>query len=230
MTRQSMHYTGVRLSVIISRMGYSMLIVACVCVVALFLSRSVGAQQEIGLQIAPAILDVSARPGQQTETSVTVTNTSAQPIAVSVMMRPVAPTDEALDVASTQRYDVSTWVEPSLSELVLGPGEAQAVSIRVTPPADAVPGGQYGNVVFRVLNQSDEPDGSGVAVYREAAAVLLVTVPGQLEEQVDIETVNTQAWVFGGAVDQEYLVRNTGNVHVAPIITTRFFDRDECRS
>ena len=190
-----------------------------------FVSADASAQQEQGIQLQPAIIDVSGKPGTKIQTSVVVTNTYDQPVGVSVQSRSLAPEDEPIDPEVVESYDASLWVRLGKESFLIDKLASVTVPIELEVPEDAVPGGHYTLVSFRIVS-NEAPDGSGVKINREAGAVILVTVPGELVESADIVTDNSETLSLGGVSRFSHTIMNQGNTHFLPIISTKIVSRD----
>lgn len=169
-----------------------------------------------GLSIVPAITEKVVSAGQLTLLPITVTNITDRAQAVNVSFASFAPLDPVIDDKTRSRFDASSWLATDTPKMLLGPRESKNLEIRITPPGDAGAGGHYATAVFRVLAEGELPDSSSTAVRPEIKALLLLTVPGDINELAEAEYIYP-AWFSQNrqrTVALELL--NRGNVHLLP--------------
>ena len=111
-----------------------------------------------------------------------------------------------------ERRDVGAWGEFDQPHLSIAARDIVRVPFHLTIPADAEPGDHLGAVVA----ESAPPADTGIRVAKRLAKRLYVTVPGDAEAALVIESVT--AHVAGGVLprhaDVEVVVRNTGNIRL----------------
>jgi hypothetical protein len=202
----------------------ALLVATVLLICVLMLGGALSAiEPEPGLRLQPAIIDIAGNPQATTTTSVTLTNTTDQPLAVIVDTRSLSPEDEPIDPSAVDRYDASRWVSFEDGQILLAPQTSRVVPINVDIPKEAVPGGHYALVVFRIVNDKP-PDGTGVKINSEAGTVMLINVPGETIEEADIVLNDATGIAYGGQAELSYSVLNTGNTHILPLIRTDITD------
>lgn len=198
-------------------------IVACLLLPGCAFKGGVRAQEDPGIEVRPAILDVSGKPGSIIDLEVNIRNTSSAVLGVSVKSRSLAPEDELLDSSQEDRYDASLWINAPRKFFLIEGNQSTKVPVEIKIPDDAVPGGHYAVVVFGIESVGLQDD-SGVQVNREVGAVALINVPGDTVESVKVNNSGEFKLSFGGLFDIEQEIINNGNTHVLPVIETIIYD------
>jgi len=187
-------------------------------------ATSGGQNQAAGLSILPAIIDHPVNPGKTSGFSVGVTNITQRPLAVTTDVKLLAEIYQQVDDSIRYRYDASSWISPELPDFILKPGQTRAVSFSAEPPADAGPGGHYAKIHFRVVNGAvDRPD-SSTLIYPEVSALVLMSVPGEVEETLELKLSRPAILSFNPSRTITVELANTGNIHVIPSGTISFAD------
>ena len=110
---------------------------------------------------------------------------------------------------------LSSWISFEPEEFSLEPRENKHVRFTIDVPENANPGGHYGGIVAGT-GQS-EIEGTGVGITQRIASLLLLTVSGEMEEDlsvVDFET--SQNYYEYGPVEFNTRFKNEGTVHLRP--------------
>lgn len=104
------------------------------------------------LSISSGLKILTAKPGEEVETSVTLANQGQDPVPLGVVMMNMkglnADSAPELTTAVTPR-SLNEWVTTDPSELILEPGEKQDVTIKIAPPKDVTSGGYSSIIVFQ---------------------------------------------------------------------------------
>lgn len=204
-------------------------VLGCILAVVVIGGHPAHAQQQedtslrIGLQ--PAILDVSGQAGSSTTTTITVFNPLPEPVGVVATSRSLAPEDIIIDDDARANYDATQWVTFPKQELLIEGRSSVDVDIAIDVPISTVPGGRYALASFRIVDDS-RVEQSGVRINKEAAAVMLITVPGEVVEQLELVEYPVRGAVFGTQIEASYDIVNIGNTHTIPIIQTEILNSD----
>lgn len=177
------------------------------------------------LEIAPPVITLAVAPGQTTtaliylrdisKTDLIVTGTANDFIAAGEDGTPKI----LLEPGETSPYSMKSWIG-ALPTLRLIPREIKAMTVRITVPANASPGGHYG--VIRFTATPPDIKSTGVSLSASLGALLLVTVGGNITEKVAVDsfsaTQNNQSGVLFEAppINFASVFKNTGNVHEQP--------------
>lgn len=177
------------------------------------LPTSAQAENNIGLSIVPAIVDLPLASSESF--AINVTNISEQSLPVRVGVRALTPFDPNVDPSLRARYDASLWLKPETSGLVLAPRETASVTFEVEAPPEAGPGGHYALVVFRVITPEPVTTDSNANVNPEITSIVLLTLPGEITEAARLELIKPQ-WQWSPQYNLSLNLINAGNVHILP--------------
>lgn len=191
----------------------------------------VHAQQVGGLTVIPPKFELFANPGDSVTEVVRLKNESDSPMTFSVLVEDFSSTGEEGKVVleegeSDSTYSLKRWIEPSVRNLTLQPGEEQPFAFKITVPSDGEPGGHYASVLFQIGSSEQIP---GVAtVQHRVGSLVLLRVSGNVVEQASVETFKAPAYSANGPVTFEIRVKNDGTTHIRPegtILITNIFGR-----
>lgn len=179
------------------------------------------------IKISPVRTDISTAPGKTTTVTMKVSNISKS----SMTIRPIENDFVAGDEKGTPAlildadkfaptHSLKRYMAP-LQDITVPAGKTQDVKLTVNVPADAKAGGYYGAVRFVPVT----PEGTAnVNLNASAASLVLLTVPGDLSEQLKLTnaTVKQGESTVGGILQNpdnlhvQFRFENQGNVQVAP--------------
>lgn len=181
-----------------------------------------------GLKVSPVRYDLTVEPGKSQTIDITVENITSQPAELRAIVNDfVAAEDESGrprilfdENDNAPGHGLRRYVAP-ISDFKLSPKEQKVVKVTVTMPKDAAGGGYYGAVRFMPTSTKGDKN---VALSASVGSLVLVTVPGDVKEQVAIEGLNVNrgegkaSTVFfnGDSIKANLRFKNSGNVQLAP--------------
>lgn len=178
------------------------------------------------LKISPVRSDIEIKPGESKKIPVTVTNLTKTSITVSPIENDFIAGDErgtpALILDEDKfapTHSLKRFMEP-LSDVTVPANKSKTVDVVITVPKDAKAGGYFGAVRFA----PSSPDGSAqVNLSASAASLILLTVPGDIVEKVDLSKFEIQqdgkaGSFFQSSNDLQAAIRfeNKGGAQVGP--------------
>jgi hypothetical protein len=183
--------------------------------------------------ISPALVDKKVKPGQSFDITLTLTNHSqkAQPFKAYTKNFAAKSLDGQVTFGDENitSFAASTWISLDQPSILLPPGGKQSVVATITVPTNAEPGGHYASVLFEQMVQDVPSQSSHVAIAARLAALIFLTVDGDIREAGQILGATPgsacSAVVCGfkaprfldvGPVPFSFIFSNTGNVHVRP--------------
>lgn len=196
-------------------------------------SLSQEAPDQVTISISPQSLDIAITPGESTSNVFRLTNASEETITVDTTPKNFLPrgVEGAIDLTEDDTpYSLASWISVSpSSEIVIEPRQSIDYTVTIDAPENAEPGGHFGSVVFRTIPSASE--GGGAVISQEVAPVILVRIPGDVDEsgQITRFTAAKKIWTNESAVDFELLFENTGSVHYQPsgqIVLRNLFGRE----
>lgn len=180
-----------------------------------------------GFKISPVLFDLTLKPGESRTIIVNIENPTESPLTAKAIINDLSPSGDESgrprivteNAAQTPANSLRRLLLSQLSDILLKPKENKSVQYTITIPQDAAPGGYYGAIRFSPVITDDQ---SNVALTASVATLILIKVPGQITEQVDIVQLGasnggTIHRILTGAPDAISIrVKNSGNIHEQP--------------
>ena len=168
--------------------------VLMVVMLAVAIPRLTAAQSDTsttgnGLRITPIRQEMVLAPGQVDSYKIEVTNVSPGDINVVTVINDFASDNETgqprllTAEEGESPYSLTKFVVLP-DDFLLRPGEKKEVEIKVEVPVNIAPGGYFGIVRFASGGNQDEQ--GNIALNASVGSILLVTVPGQVEEGMEL--------------------------------------------
>lgn len=192
------------------------------------LVASVAAQQGgSGLQVSPTKTPViTANPGEQKTFTVSLKNITEGPMTAKVVLNDFksdgsSGTPIIIEDSSRTPYTLNNMLKP-LEDIQLGPGETKEVKGVIDVPSDAAPGAYFGAVRYVVVPQGSSESERQIALNASVAHLVFVKVPGDIVEQIKVESLKFQSGEKSGKLfinkpDKSMLeIKNMGNGFAEP--------------
>lgn len=180
-----------------------------------------------GFRITPVRESFVIERGSSKTFSISVTNPSDSQLRAQAIVNDFVPSEDEggepriiLDADTVlPRHDFKSLVSP-LDDLIIPARQEKKIDVTITVPSHADPGGYYGAIRFVPVIPTEE--GRNVALTASIGTIVLVTVPGELREQLDLVQFSTaqggsaRGFMVGGNVSILTRLKNSGNIHVQP--------------
>ena len=182
-----------------------------------------------GFKVSPLIYEISVAKGATHTETVYVTNvdTTKAIIARPIVNDFLASSDESgrpqimFDANQSAPNNSFKAIVNSMDSVTIQPGQTAKVSVVISVPKNAEPGGYYG--VVRFVSGVNSADDKSLSLSASVGTLFLVTVPGKLTENLSLKDFSaahngSTARLFVNVKDLSIItrLRNTGNIHVAP--------------
>ncbi len=182
-----------------------------------------------GLRVSPVRTDLTISPGKSETVHISVTNVTAAPATLQTIVNDfTASPDEsgnpAIILDPTQfatSHSLKRFISP-VDNITLQPGQQKDVAITVKIPSNASGGGYFGAVRFAPAVSTVNP-GQNLSLAGSVGSLILVKVPGDLKEQLniasfDVRSKDRPSSVFSTNKNLAATVRfqNAGNVQENP--------------
>lgn len=179
---------------------FSVLVVGFVMLASLVaVNGSLSAQESqqggSGLSLSPTRSELRIQPGESGEVEISIRNVTRG----AIVAKPFISDFESNDVTGEPKLIASTEKRSSasifsffsgLQDVSLAPGESKNLKYTVSIPRDAAPGGYYGAVTYRAVPADQASSDAGqVALTANVASLVLVEVPGDITEQIQISSL-----------------------------------------
>ena len=223
--RASIVYFGERSYIMKRVLGLLILLLP----VLIFLTPTVKAQDnsKAGLAISPPTFELSANPGDKLQRSIKVDNLSDKATNITVEHRNFTALGEEGQAVLTPEdtpHSLASWIKASPAEATIPAKESRIFDFTIEVPANAEPGGHFGSIVFKTTAPPEKTSG-GVAVGQEIGSLILLKIAGNAQEKAEIASFKSSAdlWEYG-PVAFEARIKNSGNVHLKPVVTMTITD------
>jgi hypothetical protein len=203
--------------------------IAFFCLLVPFISAKADSNQ-ITIKVEPSIVEDMVNPGDVVSRQITITNQSDKEVTFYAYLKDfkAAADDESgqaqLIVPGSESGNyISSWIDITTDGITLPPGAGQSVPYTITVPSNVGPGGYYGAVVFGTQAPKAKPGeaekGASIGVAEQAAALILLQVPGKADERADIREFKTDKLLYATpfSINFSSKIENLGNVHVKPM-------------
>jgi hypothetical protein len=194
-------------------------------------SQPAGTPSGSGLSIAPTISEFTIKPGGSQNITVTLKNITVDNVVAKGVVNdftadnnsgnPKIITDTSIKSPNSIRSFIT-----NIDDIPLSKGQQKNVVLDIQVPKNATPGAYFGIVRYQAVPAGVNAPGPGqVALTASVGTILLITVPGNIREQVQVVGLH----VYRGAHDSTFFVgppnkigieiRNFGNGFVKPFGT-----------
>lgn len=180
-----------------------------------------------GFRITPVRESYVIEKGTSKVLTIGVTNPSDTPLKAHPVVNDFIPSEDEsgsprliLDPDTVlPRNDFKSLVSP-LEDFIIPPRQEVRIDVTISVPTYAEAGGYYGAIRFVPIIPTEE--GRNVALTASIGTIVLVTVPGELRQQLDLVQFSTaqngspRGFLVGGNVSVLTRLKNSGNIHVQP--------------
>jgi hypothetical protein len=189
-----------------------------------------------GLSISPTITQLTISPGGTNHVTITLKNITVDDVVAKGEVddfkadnntgNPQIITNSTTPGPNSIKKFIST-----VDDVPLAKGQQKSIVIGLDVPKSATPGAYYGIIRYRAVPKALATPGPGqVALTASVGTIVLVTVPGQIREQVQVNGLH----VYRGSRESSFFVRpptsigititNFGNGFVRPFGTVEVHD------
>lgn len=184
------------------------------------------AQTANTLKVSPIRSDIQILPGTSKTVQITVSNLTGSSIIVHPSVNDFVSGDErgtpALILDENKfapSHSLKRFISP-LANVTIPVGQAKTLDVVVSVPANAQAGGYFGAVRFA---PADSDTGGQVNLSPSVASLILLTVPGDIIQKLNLTEFNIQQRGTTGssfptpdAITAKVRFENKGNVQVGP--------------
>lgn len=178
------------------------------------------AQEEgIRISISPINFELTANPGDVLNNKLKVYNPTDSIIGIRMEVEDFKAVGEEGQVVVTPEeeiaYSLKRWITTEPKEFILKPREQTLIDFKIEIPEDAEPGGKYGSVLATVGGVAGEGF-TGSAVAQKVGALVLLTVAGEVKEDLTVKEFAAPNFLEYGPVPFLIRFENKGTIHVRP--------------
>jgi len=218
--------------------NFKKLIAAVSCLLVIFATMPMaGAQQSnglpsgSGLSISPTISEFTLKPGGSANVTITLKNITVDDVTAKGFVNDFTSDGNTGNPKILTNSDtptpnsIKTFIT-NLSDVPLKRGEEKKVNISFQIPQSTPPGAYYGIIRYRAIPAAANTPGPGqVALTASVGTIVLITVPGNIREQVQVQGLH----IYRGGTDGTFFfgppnsigveIKNFGNGFIKPFGT-----------
>jgi hypothetical protein len=184
-----------------------------------------------GLTLSPPIKELTLSPGETSTQTLKLTNPTAKLVELYPKVMNFNAKGDSGEPGFTEanventKFSLASWITLTQSKVALTPEQVVEYQYTINVPQNAEPGGHYGVVFFATEPPTLEKDVSKVALSSMVGGLVLVRVPGDIKEEGQIESFDSDKLVYlFNNVKYTTRIRNLGNVHFKPLGTIKIKD------
>lgn len=208
--------------------GGLLLILAALALVPFAMAQNDQTTGGNGLQLSPTRSEVNASPGQVKTISMTLRNITqgdlvAQAVVNDFESDGVSGTPQIIvDQSQHTPYSINKFLK-GVQDVELKAGEVKEVKLTLDVPGDATPGAYFGVVRYAAIPKGEQNTGDRqVSLTASVAHIVLLEVAGDINEQIQLESVKAQrdnkpgSFFFKEPNSMAVGIKNLGNGFARP--------------
>lgn len=176
---------------------------------------------DISLVVSPPRTDLAIKPGETLQKTIKVTNTSSEELilsaeAIDFIVNDDAGTPIKVTTEASGRFLASPWFTLETSELVVPPKETSTLTVIITAPKDALPGGHYAGIFFEPKERRGEKK---TVSYTNAqvGSLFALNVEGDIKYDAVIKDFSVKNYLSEfGPIDFSLTLENQSDTHISP--------------
>lgn len=181
------------------------------------------AQTQI-LTAIPPRLEIKVKPGEFVSQKIQFRNESENTVYLTPILRDFIVSDTAgnpnfVDRQVSGRWAASSWMNVSPSSFSAAPNKVVDLSLSVTVPPDALPGGHYAAVLYEAKGSAPALSGgtaAGSGINQVVGTLVYITVEGPVTEIAHVKQFDTPRFLEFGPVPFTTEILNSSDIHLKP--------------
>lgn len=148
-----------------------------------------------GLSISPTRTELSIKPGDAGTVTITIKNVTKGEITAKALVNDFEPDNDTgepkliTDDSKRSAASIRDFLI-GFSDIDLQPDQEKEINIPVQIPSDAAPGAYYGVIRYQAVPKTTSEQGAGqVALTASVGSLVLIEVPGNITEKIEIKKV-----------------------------------------
>lgn len=176
----------------------------------------VNAEDSRSFSISPPNFELSAKPGDIISNTLKIENLSDTALNFSVRTQNFKAYGDEGQVSLTEEtssYSINEWISYKAETFTIAPKKNYLLDFTINIPNNAEPGSHFGALVVSTSDPSTT-SGSGTSVVQEIGALILIRLPGDVNENATLLNFNPSQQVFTEPkIKFTSTVENIGDVH-----------------
>lgn len=178
---------------------------------------------DVALVVSPPSFDIEVKPGETIQKTIKITNSNKQsPIDLKVGVSDFIVEDDQgtpiiVNPEASGKYLASPWFSLESERLTLEKEETKTLSVVISVPEDALPGGHYSLIYFSPL-ESDKPVSTGPSIESNIGSLFSLTIAGDIKYDALIKEFDASQRLYEyGPIDFTATLENQSDTHITPI-------------
>lgn len=148
-----------------------------------------------GISLSPTRTELSILNGDDDEIVITVSNVTNSAIVARPVVNDFVADNETGDPRllfedEESAASIKSFIS-GLEDITLEAGESRDITVNVSVPENAFPGGYYGAIRYQAIPVGSSEQGDGqVSLTASVASLVLIEVPGDIEQRVIVDYVD----------------------------------------
>lgn len=177
-----------------------------------------------GFTAIPPRLELNVNPGESTKKIVQFRNEGDETVYISIVMKDFVVNTpngkpEFVSAAVSGRWAASSWVQISPETVAVPPKGTINVTLQISTPKDALPGGHYAAVLYQADSSAPRLGrglGAASAITQVIGTLVYLTVSGPVNEEAFIKTFSAPNFQEYGPVAFTSELLNQSDFHLRP--------------
>lgn len=167
------------------------------------------------LGVSPAIFELVLEPGTEKTETLRIFNVTNFPLPIKASVRNFTPKEDIPEEAK-KTFDASAWFTLEPTDFILQPKENKIITVTISPPKEAEPGGHYATVYFQPLLPIEVLSPQTAYLTARIGVLSFLIVKGDIQEQASLTSWKTERFKQFGPINLNLQLKNEGNVHLLP--------------
>lgn len=177
--------------------------------------------QDVSLVVSPPRTDLEIKPGETVQKSIKVTNTSTTELildakAIDFIVNDDAGTPIKVTTEASGRFLASPWFTLDFNELVIPPKDTAQLTVVITAPKDALPGGHYAGIFFEPKDRRGEKRTVSYTT-AQVGSLFALNIEGDVNYDAIIKDFSVKNYLSEfGPIDFTLTLENQSDTHITP--------------
>ncbi|MDP2873839.1 MAG: hypothetical protein Q8N84_00900 [bacterium] len=172
-------------------------------------------QPQSALGVSPAIFELVLEPGEEKTETLRVFNVTNFPLPIKASVKNFTPKEDIPEEAK-KIFDASAWFTIEPTDFILQPKENKIITLTISPPKEAEPGGHYATIYFQPLLPVEVLSPQTAYLTARIGVLSFLVVKGEIQEKASLASWQTESFRQFGPVNFNLQLKNEGNVHLLP--------------
>jgi hypothetical protein len=176
----------------------------------------INAEESRSFSISPPNFELSAKPADVISNTLKIENLSDYPLTFTVRSQNFKAYGDEGQVSLTEEtssYSINEWINYKATTFTIAAKKNYLLDFTINIPANAEPGSHFGAIVIST-SDPNAPSGSGTSVVQEIGALILIRLPGDVNEAASLLSFTPAQQIFTDPILKfNSTVENIGDVH-----------------